>query len=86
MGANVGGDRTLYLVGGNVLNTVAMRMLPLDRSGHVQLPPPRNGGDTGIEPTCSPGREEECSFNRQDWAALLKLTATGPLQQTAPAP
>ena len=33
--ANVGGDRTLYLIGGNVLNTVLMRKLPLDRSGRL---------------------------------------------------
>jgi len=37
--ANVGGDRTLYLVGGNVLNTVMMRKLPLDASGRL-LPGP----------------------------------------------
>lgn len=33
--ANVGGDRTLYLIGGNVLNSVVMRMLPLDASGRL---------------------------------------------------
>lgn len=31
--ANVGGDRTLYLIGGNVFNTVMMRKMPLDRAG-----------------------------------------------------
>jgi len=74
--ANLGGDRTLYLVGGNVMNTVAMRLLTLDRSGHVELPPARSQEDATVEATCTPGREEECSFNRQDWAALLQLTAT----------
>jgi len=34
--ANPGGDRTLYLVSGNVLNTVAMRKLPLDRTGRLE--------------------------------------------------
>ncbi len=75
--ANLGGDRTLYLVGGNVMNTVAMRLLPLDRSGHVELPPAREQAETSIDAACTPGREEECSFNRQDWAALLQL-ATPP--------
>jgi len=79
--ANLGGDQTLYLVSGNVMNTVAMRLLPLDRSGRIEPPPPRQEGTTPVAPTCTPGREDECSFNRQDWAALLKLTAT-----SAPAP
>ena len=33
--ANPGGDRTLHLVGGNVLNAVVMRKLPLDRTGRL---------------------------------------------------
>jgi hypothetical protein len=78
--ANMGGDHTLYLIGGNVMNTVAMRMLMLDRSGRIELPGKREADPDGIAPTCTPGREEECSFNRQDWAALLKLTAAAPLQ------
>lgn len=83
--ANLGGDQTLYLVGGNVMNTVAMRLLPLDRTGLIQLPAARERDSTGIEPSCTPGREDECSFNRQDWAALLQLTATAPLIAPAPA-
>ncbi|MBJ7517924.1 MAG: DUF2272 domain-containing protein [Stenotrophomonas sp.] len=82
--ANMGGDRTLYLVGGNVLNTVAMRMLMLDRSGRIELPTKRDAEPDGIAATCTPGREEECSFNRQDWAALLKLTAAAPMQVPLP--
>ena len=81
--ANLGGDQTLYLVGGNVMNTVAMRLLPLDRNGRIELPPPRERSNTGVELSCSPGREEECSFNRQDWAALLKLTAAPAAAATA---
>lgn len=78
--ANVGGDRTLYLIGGNVLNTVMMRKLELDRAGRLLLPAPQdgngNGGDedsagAGLE--CTPAHEELCDFNRRDWAALLKL-------------
>lgn len=76
--ANVGGDRTLYLIGGNVLNAVTMRKLPLDAAGHV-VPPslaqPGNGGADADDPGtyCSPGNEAACNFNRQDWAVLLKL-------------
>lgn len=78
--ANMGGDHTLYLIGGNVMNTVAMRKLPLDRNGRIQLPPapPSDPYDIG----CTPGREDECNFNRQDWAALLKLVATSPMGVT----
>jgi len=75
---DVGGDRTLYLVGGNVMNTVAMRKLSLDRSGRIELPPAKATAGDGVDLGCTPGREEECSFNRQDWAALLKLVATAP--------
>lgn len=82
--ANLGGDQTLYLVGGNVMNTVAMRLLQLDRTGLIKLPPARERNSTGIDPSCTPGREEECSFNRQDWAALLQLTATSPLVMPSP--
>lgn len=77
--ANLGGDQTLYLVGGNVMNTVAMRLLQLDRSGRIQLPPARSRDTTGIDTSCTPGREDECSFNRQDWAALLQLNVAAPL-------
>lgn len=79
--ANMGGDHTLYLIGGNVMNTVAMRKLSLDRSGRIQLPPaPSNDPyDMG----CTPGREDECNFNRQDWAALLKLVATTSIGTTS---
>ncbi|MDR6673620.1 DUF2272 domain-containing protein [Xanthomonas sp. 1678] len=74
--ANVGGDHTLYLIGGNVLNAVTMRKLPLDRAGRLQLEAPLaqdQVGDDGAGLECTPGREELCDFNRQDWAALLQL-------------
>ncbi len=82
--ANLGGDRTLYLVGGNVMNTVAMRKLTLDRSGRIELPPAKANASDGLELGCTPGREDECSFNRQDWAALLKLVATSPMLPPVP--
>nr|WP_082113143.1 DUF2272 domain-containing protein [Pseudoxanthomonas suwonensis] len=113
--SNLGGDQTLYLIGGNVLNAVVMRKLPLDRSGRLvpgalgpavagagaaeaqaaaadlartaALTPPAmhaqapagSGGDTAedsatpIGATCRPGDPAACSFNRRDWAVLLKL-------------
>ncbi len=83
--ANLGGDQTLYLIGGNVMNTVAMRLLPLDRSGRIELQAARDPAVDDLGPGCSPGREEECSFNRQDWAALLRLTALPPPAEPATA-
>ena len=81
--ANVGGDHTLYLIGGNVLNAVTMRKLPLDRAGRLQLEAPLaqdQVGDDGAGLECTPGHEELCDFNRQDWAALLKLQPQAQLQ------
>lgn len=67
--ANTDGDSRLYLVGGNVLQGVTLRVLPLNREGVIWGLPRRIGppGD------CQPGNESVCSFNRQDWVALLKL-------------
>ncbi|MEN5207451.1 DUF2272 domain-containing protein [Stenotrophomonas terrae] len=89
--ANMGGDRTLYLIGGNVANSVVMRKLMLDRTGLIELTKANAGSASAspIEQNCSPGHEEECNLNRQDWAALLKLTATNPapaFNSTAPLP
>lgn len=84
--ANPRGDSRLYLVGGNVLQGVTMRVLPLNRRGLVWGLPRR----TGAPSNCSPGSEADCSFNRQDWVALLKLKSlpapTTPLPSTRPAP
>lgn len=57
-----------YLVGGNVLQGVTMRILPVNRSGQFWSLPQRIGSTA-----CTPDNVEACSFNRQDWAALLKL-------------
>lgn len=90
--ANVGGDRTLYLIGGNVLNTVMMRKLPLDRAGRLVLPAPIDGNGGSDEDTqgagleCTPAREELCDFNRRDWAALLKLREDAALAASASLP
>lgn len=90
--ANIGGDRTLHLIGGNVLNAVTMRQLELDRSGHVVLPLPAQPagqgdgepGDPGRE--CTPSQEDQCNFNRQDWAVLLKLQAQDTMPPTSAVP
>lgn len=68
----VGVDRNggkLYLVGGNVLQGVTMRILGIDRNGLPKNLPRGAGRST----TCWPENEAGCNFNRQDWAALLKL-------------
>ncbi|WP_196804395.1 DUF2272 domain-containing protein [Lysobacter sp. HA18] len=57
------------LVGGNVLQGVTMRVLPLNRQGKFWSLAHRSGG----EPECDPGLPTACNFNRQDWVALLKL-------------
>jgi len=87
--ANVGGDRTLYLIGGNVFNTVMMRKLPLDRSGRLVLPKALATGDgsedgIGVALGCSPAQESQCDLNRRDWAALLKLRPTARLMAPPP--
>jgi hypothetical protein len=55
-----------YLVGGNVLQGATLRVLNVNRKG-LFWDLPRRG------PGCGPGNEAGCSFNRQDWIALLKL-------------
>jgi hypothetical protein len=71
--ANPGGDGRLYTVGGNVLQGVTLRMLTLNRNGMLwALPRGNNAG-------CAPVNEAACNFNRQNWAALLKLRPLAPL-------
>ena len=67
--ASPGGDGKLYLVGGNVLQGVTLRVLPLNRNGLVWSLPRRIGAPRD----CQPVNEAPCSFNRQDWVALMKL-------------
>jgi len=68
----------LYLVGGNVLQGVTLRQLPLNRRGAFWSLPRGNTGD------CAPGNESGCSFNRQDWVALLKLRPQAELAALPP--
>ncbi len=64
---DAGSDGNAYLIGGNLLQSVTMRILPLTRSGQFSGLPQ---GDSGY---CSPANPQACSFNRQNWATLLKL-------------
>lgn len=83
--ANVGGDQTLYLIGGNVLNTVMLRKLPLDRSGRLTLPTALADNE-GAGNDCSPANEAACDFNRRDWATLLKLREAASISAPPSAP
>lgn len=65
------------LVGGNVLQGVTMRSLHLNRSGLLWNLPPRVPASA-----CTPDNPSMCSFNRQDWVALLKFDLAG--QAAAP--
>lgn len=58
-----------HLVGGNVLQGVTRRILPLNRHGRFWGLPYR----TATGPVCGPGNAAACNFNRQDWVAVLKL-------------
>ena len=75
-------DGIAWLVGGNVQQTVALRMLRLDDAGRFADLPTRSAVDT----PCSPDAPAQCNLNRQDWAALLKLTADVPAPLLAAQP
>ena len=67
--ANPDGDGKLYLVGGNVLQGVTLRVLPLNRQNAI-WGLPRRLAEPG---ECRPDSESACNFNRQDWVTLMKL-------------
>ncbi len=71
--ANPGGDGHMYLVGGNVLQGVTLRIFALNRNGMIWGLP--RGSSSG----CAPDNPALCSFSRQDWAVLLKLKQLQPL-------
>lgn len=71
--ANPGGDGHLYLVGGNVLQGVTLRMFALNRNGMIWGLP--RGSSSG----CAPDNPSLCNFSRQDWAVLLKLKPLEPI-------
>jgi hypothetical protein len=68
VGVNLDGDSKLYVVGGNVLQAVAMRKLSLNARGVFS--PPAVGPKRGA---CGMNREDDCSLSRKHWIALLKL-------------
>jgi len=78
--ANPGADGKVYLVGGNVQQAVTMRVLNLNGSGRIWGLPLRTDGDV----ECSPDTPAACNFNRQDWAALLKLKPQSELAMLGP--
>lgn len=57
------------LIGGNVLQGVTMRVLPLNSKGRFWNLPRR----TGADPECTPATPSACNLHRQDWVALLRL-------------
>jgi len=67
--ANADGDGKLYTVGGNVLQGVTMRTLHVNGKGELWGLPRRTTAPT----VCRPDANTACSFDRQDWVALLKL-------------
>ena len=74
---NPDNDGKVYLIGGNVQQGVTMRLLHVNRAGNFWGLPQRSG----VDPQCSPDAESSCNFNRQDWAALLKLKPSAALAQ-----
>ncbi|KLJ02102.1 DUF2272 domain-containing protein [Luteimonas sp. FCS-9] len=76
------GVAAAYLVGGNVLDGVTMRMLPLSTGGRFAALPARTLDDA----PCTPDNPAACNANRQDWAVLLQLRPAQDLAQLRPAP
>jgi hypothetical protein len=66
VGVDLDGDSKLYLIGGNVMQTVMMRKLPLNARKRF-VPPPRVAGP------CRINEERACSLNAKAWVALLRL-------------
>lgn len=62
-------DKEVWLIGGNIADTVLLRKLPLDDKKIAILPAPLLP-----QQSCSVFDETACNLNRQNWAAVLKLT------------
>ena len=73
-------DGKAYAVGGNVQQAVTMRLFNLNAQGQLWGVPRRTDGDV----ECSPETQAACSFNRQDWAAVLKLKPQDELARLGP--
>jgi hypothetical protein len=72
----------LYTVSGNVLQGVSLRMLDVNRQGLLWDLPQR----TPTDAPCQPETPTACSFNRQDWVALLRLKPLPPPPVFLPEP
>lgn len=70
------------LVGGNVLDGVTMRLMPLTAGGQFAALAQRGLGDL----PCSPDAPQACNANRQDWAVLLQLRPADELAVLSPSP
>ena len=68
VGVDLDGDSKLYTIGGNLMQTVMMRKLPLNASGRF-VPPAATAADA----PCRMNEERACSLNAKAWVALLKL-------------
>ncbi|WP_156899908.1 DUF2272 domain-containing protein [Luteimonas mephitis] len=79
--ANPDNDGMAYLVGGNVLDGVTMRLLRLTPGGQFANLAMRVPG----APDCSPDAPSSCDASRQDWAVLLQLRPAQQLAQLPPA-
>lgn len=66
VGVNLNGDSKLYVVGGNVIQTVTMRKLALNEAGFFSP-------TTLVDGECRINNERGCSLSRKKWIALLKL-------------
>ncbi|WP_149193441.1 DUF2272 domain-containing protein [Luteimonas suaedae] len=75
-------DGLAYLVGGNVLDGVTMRLLPLTGGGRFRDLPMRRLD----APACTPDAPAACNANRQDWAVLLQLRPQQDLARLTPPP
>lgn len=75
----IAGDKA-YAVGGNVQQAVTMRIFNLNAQGQLWGVPRRSEGDV----ECSPETASACNFNRQDWAAVLKLKPQAELARLGP--
>ncbi len=69
VGADTTDGNVAYLVGGNVVDGVTMRLLRLAPDGRFEDLPTRAPGDV----ECSPDAQAACNASRQDWAVLLQL-------------
>lgn len=73
-------DGKAYAIGGNVQQAVTLRIFNLNAQGQLWGVPRRGDGDV----ECSPETQAACNFNRQDWAAVLKLKPQQELAKIGP--